>query len=65
MIWDLSQPSWTAFRGGGVTDVLPTRPENIERVFAADLDGWRPLGDREPRRTDRFVPYSSISRICE
>jgi NAD(P)-dependent dehydrogenase (short-subunit alcohol dehydrogenase family) len=30
---------WTAFRSGGVTDVLSTRPENIERVFDIGVAG--------------------------
>ena len=31
---------------------------------SADLDGWRLLSDRQPRRADRVVPCSSIARIC-
>jgi NAD(P)-dependent dehydrogenase (short-subunit alcohol dehydrogenase family) len=30
---------WTAFRSGGVTDVLSARPENIERVFDIGVAG--------------------------
>lgn len=30
---------WTAFRSGGVTDVLSTRPEDLERVFDVGVAG--------------------------
>ena len=30
---------WTAFRSGGVTNVLSTRPEHIERVFDIGITG--------------------------
>ena len=30
---------WTAFRNGGVTNVLSTRPEDVERVFDIGITG--------------------------
>ena len=32
---------WTAFRNGGVTNVLSTRPEDVERVFDIGITGLR------------------------
>jgi NAD(P)-dependent dehydrogenase (short-subunit alcohol dehydrogenase family) len=38
-IGTVSAVLWTAFRSGGVTDVLSTRPEDVERVFDVGVAG--------------------------